>query len=197
MYALNEVQKETLYKALFHLKIKELKNLCRKLSIQPHGEKTEFIENIYQFVTTGKPTQPRIIPSNSKSKPKMIYRLTPDALILYGAFKNDLKTRIFFKKLIGDHFHYTAFGIDWIKERWLTGTPPTYVEFADYWQKEYTQRKSTPAPMKPEWAYLNYLDRYKKSNPHASKSESMDAWKIYQQEQVTIVENILHISSIL
>lgn len=195
MYKLTKNQKPIFYKALFYLKIKELKSLCQKLKIKPHGEKTDFIENIYQFVTTGKPTQPRIIPSNSKSKPRMTYPLKPDALILYGSFKNDLKTRIFFKSLIGSHFHYTAFGIDWIKEKWLRGSPPTYAEFASYWQQEYTHRKKSPAPMKPEWAYLNYLNHYKKLNPSDSKTEAMNAWKIYQQKQVSLVENILNTSN--
>ncbi len=45
--------------------------------------------------------------------------------------------------------------------------------------------------MKPEWAYLNFLDRYQKKQPHALKSEGILAWKKYREEQVKIIENIL------
>jgi len=143
MYRLDTNQQQKLNCALFYLKVKELKNLCQRYSIEPHGEKIDLIKNIYQFVTTGKPTIAPVIPNISKAKKNILYSLNLETLILYGNFKNDLKTRIFFKSLIGNHFHYTAFGIDWIKKNWFAGTPPTYGEFAIYWQKEHTHRTSS------------------------------------------------------
>ncbi len=188
---LDETKKTTLHQALFYANVAELKNICKKLNIQPHGEKIDLIENVYQFITTGKTTKPPIIPNISKAQPKTLYPLHPETLILYGAFKNDLTTRNFFKQLIGSHFHYTAFGIDWIKAHWLAGTPQTYQQFAIYWQQEFEHRQTEKARMKPEWAYLNFLDRYQKKQPHALKSEGILAWKKYREEQVKIIENIL------
>lgn len=193
MKEITKIEISTLYQALFYLNINQLKDLCKQLKIQPHGEKIDLIENIQQFITTGKPTTAPIIPTVSKAQPKKIYPLAADTLILQGAFKNDLKTRVFLKKLIGDHFHYTAFGIDWIKAQWLIGTPPTYQQFATYWQQEYTHRQKEKPAMKPEWAYLNFLDQYKKDLPYASKAEAIYAWKIYQQKQVDIVQKILNL----
>ncbi len=66
--------------------------------------------------------------------------LHPEALILSGPYKNDLRTRNFVKDLVGEHFHFTAAGIDWIRACWERGKPPTYKEFADWWQAEYAQK---------------------------------------------------------
>lgn len=193
MKQLTEIEKSTLYKALFYLSVSELKSLCTKLAIQPHGEKIDLIENIQQFITTGKPTTAPIMPSSSKAQSKKNYPLAPETLILYGNFKNDLKTRIFLKSLIGNHFHYTAFGIDWIKTHWLAGTPPTYQQFANYWQQEFSHRQIEKPAMKPEWAYLNFVDQYKKDLPYASKTETIYAWKIYREKQVNLVKKILNL----
>lgn len=62
---------------------------------------------------------------------------------------------MFLKKLIGDYFHFTAFGVDWVDERWMDGNPPTYQEFVDMWRAEYKRRQETPANPKEEWAYIN------------------------------------------
>jgi len=192
MYNLNESEQENLYKAIFYCNISELKSLCKNLNIQPYGEKLDFIKNIFQFVTTGASNPVPVMPTASKAKKYCHYPLAPDILIVHGAFKNDLQTRIFLKSLIGKHFHYTAFGIDWIKAHWLAGTPPTYQEFATYWQKEFSNRQITKAPMKDEWAYLKFVDRYKKSCPQASQSDAIKAWKKHREEQVAIVRKILY-----
>ncbi len=63
-------------------------------------------------------------------------------MILKGSYKNDLKTRLFFKNIVGDHFHFTAFGIDWINEKWMEGNPPTYRDYATMWQSEVDRRKN-------------------------------------------------------
>lgn len=113
--------------------------------------------------------------------------------MLKGSFKNDLKTRMFLKELIGNYFHYTAYGIDWIKDRWMQGLPPTYEQFAAYWQNEYLARKTTKAALKPEWAYLNFLDRYQKHHPTGSKKDAIVAWNIERQLHVDTVKKMLNI----
>ncbi len=194
MIILNLDQQKELCSSLLYCNMSELKNICLSFKIPSQGEKYKLIENIQLYVTTGKITEQQEIPATSKAKPKNIYPLAPQTLILKGSFKNDLATRIFFKSLIGDHFHYTAYGIDWIKDNWMQGSPPTYAQFAAYWQSEYTARQITKAPMKPEWAYLNFLDTYKKVHPTSSKSFAIAAWKIERQIHVEKVENLLKIS---
>ncbi len=130
-----------LFEALYFLKLIELKKLCLQLGLAPKGAKGELIESIKHFVATGNMLQSTPIPANSKAQKNQIYLITADTLMLMGSYKNDAKTRAFFKKLIGEHFHFTAFGIDWLNIRWKQGKPPTYQEFAAMWQREYEHRQ--------------------------------------------------------
>jgi hypothetical protein len=50
--------------------------------------------------------------------------------------------------------------------------------------------------MKVEWAYLNFLDRYKKHHPTASKSQAIAAWKIERKVHVEKVTMILGLKEI-
>ena len=111
--------------------------------------------------------------------------------MLAGAYKNDLKTRLFFKELVGPHFHFTAYGIDWLEEHWYKGKPPTYNEFAVFWQKEHERRVHKPETPKKEWAYLNFLQHYKEKNPDAPKNEMLDAWARERKNAVYSVMTLL------
>jgi hypothetical protein len=82
--------------------------------------------------------------------------LSASSLMLYGSYKNDALTRAFFISLIGPQFHFTAFGIDWLKQRWHEGKPPTYQEFAHYWIDETQKRTDKKAAPKQEWAFINF-----------------------------------------
>jgi len=101
--------------------------------------------------------------------------LHPSRKILFGCYKNNEETRNFFKTLIGNHFHFTASGQDWIYERWTRGKPPTYAEFATFWQKEYEARKTKKRTPKQEWAYINFVQRYRKKEPKSSQQKLADA----------------------
>lgn len=177
--------------SLTYLKIPELRELCALYSIPDNGKKNVLIERIIHFSVTGKVLPAEEIPVNSRAKKGELYPLHPEALIVKGAYKNDLKTRIFMKSLVGPHFHFTAAGIDWIHERWMKGCPPTYREFADFWKKDHQARRiSKPAPKK-EWAYINYVQRYLEEKPHASKKEITDAWNTEREKQVKIAKSLL------
>lgn len=186
----DQVLKE-LFDALHYMNMKELRTFCKIHHIPSTENKAALIEKIMHFVKTGKILPVKEFPANVFAKKGMLYPLEPNTKILQGSFKNDLKTRNFFKKLIGDHFHYTAFGIDWIEERWFAGNPPTYQEFATMWQKEYEYRKQTKVQPKKEWALLNFIQRYQKQFPNASKQEVMREWKMEREKQVKQAQEIL------
>lgn len=189
MLSMQEVKQ--LDKSLYYCKIGELKNICERLHISKSGKKQQLITNIIHFVTHGSEAKINIkIPSSSSKKPHTKYPLSPNTLIVFGSYKNDLATRIFLKKLIGNHFHFTVFGHDWIKERWHTENPPTYAEFAEFWQHEYMQRKNKQQPLKTEWAYLNFIRNFIDQYPKASKNEILAAWEKIRLEHK---ENAFHI----
>ena len=109
--------------SLNFLYVNELKELCIKLSLSKKGKKLELISRIILFIKTGDKQSIPDLPEISCAKKGQAYELSKNSLMLKNAYKNDLKTRIFFKKLIGDYFHFTAFGIDWLNERWMHGSP--------------------------------------------------------------------------
>jgi hypothetical protein len=115
--------------------------------------------------------------------------------MLYGTYKNDVATRNFFKQIIGNHFHFTAQGVDWLREQWLKGTPPTYADFANEWQAEYERNKTQKRPPKQEWAYIRFVQEYMQQSPHASKKEVTSAWKVMRQEFVNRVFTLLNENS--
>ncbi|KAF3362377.1 hypothetical protein PHSC3_001071 [Chlamydiales bacterium STE3] len=117
----------------------------------------------------------------SCSKRGKTYSLGENELILKGAYENDLKTRLFFKRLIDKHFHFTAFGIDWLNERWREGKPPTYQEFAKMWQEEDQKRKEMPVAPKEEWAYINFVQNFLLNSPAAKRESVNDAWGYERQ----------------
>lgn len=186
----DQVLKE-LFDALHYMNMKELRAFCKSQSIPSTEKKAALIEKIMHFVKTGKILPVKEFPANAFAKKGTPYPLEPRTKILHGSFKNDLKTRNFFKKLIGNHFHFTAFGIDWIEERWFAGNPPTYQEFATMWQREYERRKKTKAQPKKEWALLNFMQRYQEEHANASKQEVMSAWKKEREKQAKRAQELL------
>lgn len=185
--------KDALHTALLHCKMGELKQVCEKLALDFSGKKGMVIERIVTFVTSGKKVEAPSMPEKSKAKRGALYPLAPEALMLKGAYLNDLATRTLFKKLVGEHFHFTAYGIDWLNERWMAGNPPTYADFAEFWEAERLRRKKkTPEP-KEEWAYINFLQDYFAQHPNAPQKEAMQAWKKKREEMVQVVWDMLNL----
>lgn len=181
---LSEKEKMDLFDALHYMNMQELKNICIDYELPIVSKKGNRIEYIMYYIKTGQILKMPAIPEVSKANPRKSYLLKPETLILKGSFKNDLKTRNFFKSLIGNYFHFTAFGVDWINERWLKGKPPTYSEFAKFWQKEYLYRKKCKANPKREWAYLSFIQRYQAQHPTASKKEITKQWEKVRSSRV-------------
>lgn len=166
-----------LHHSLLFLHVEELRELATQLNIPARGKKIILITRIIHFLTTGEIITQPPYPKFSCPQRGSVYPLVPTTLMLKGAYKNDLETRLFFKKLIGEHFHFTAFGIDWLEEQWRAGNPPTYEAFARMWQDEYKRRKVNPAAPKEEWAYINFTQRYLVDNPDATPQAIRAAWK--------------------
>jgi hypothetical protein len=183
-----------LKESLHCMKMEELKEVCDHLNLPFQGQKRARIERILTFLETGKVLKPSELPMASKALKNKDYPLAPETLILSGSYKNDLATRTFLKSLIGDYFHFTAFGQDWIKERWAQGNPPTYKEFAEFWKKEFVARKQRKATPKQEWAYLNFVQKYSSEHRNFTRQHLTRAWESYRLEQVQIVRKLLKLS---
>ncbi|MBM4222517.1 MAG: hypothetical protein FJ161_01760 [Gammaproteobacteria bacterium] len=178
-----------LHDSLHYLYVSELKQCCDKIALSFKGKKIELINRIIHFLKTGEKIELKEYPVISIAKKRQDYELACNALMLKGSYKNDLKNRIFFKEIIGQHFHFTAFGIDWLETRWMDGNPPTYQEFADMWSKEYEFRKIYGSAPKAEWAYINFVKRYLNENPNASRNEILISWELERTKHKELVDN--------
>lgn len=181
---------DAVYESLHFLHVAELKGLCSRLDLSDKGTKARLIERIMIFLTQGSKQAEPLIPHISRAQKGKEYPLAPATLILKGSYKNDLKTRLFFKSIIGDYFHFTAFGIDWINERWFGGNPPTYQEFADMWSAEYELRAQNGSTPKKEWAYINFTQKFMAHFPNASRQELLDAWEAERLYNKALIENL-------
>lgn len=185
-----------LLESLLFLHVIELRNYCEQLNLSTKGKKLALAHRIIHLLKTGErieaPKYPDI--SCAKSKNPLI---SPNSLILKGSYKNDLKTRLFFRSLIGQHFNFTAFGIDWIEELWLAGHPPTYQEFADMWQAEFISRKKNGSVPKQEWAFINFVKQYGLNHPNASQKEIIEEWKAERNLRKKYVAEQLKLKTLL
>lgn len=188
---LTELEFMDLKNSLMFLYVSELKELARNLFLIDKGNKRTIILRILHFLHTGQKQAAPKFAENVIAKRGCVYPLHQDTLMLRGAYKNDLKTRLFFKQLIGEHFHFSAFGIDWLNDRWMDGNPPTYQEFAKMWQEEHERRKNRPVAPKEEWAYINFAQNFLKKSPHSSSKEMNLAWKQERQEHKARIEVLL------
>lgn len=196
MSKLSKQDVDALHEALYYLKMNELRSVCVWYALPEQGPKATLIERIHTFACYGNLAEQPTMPEVSKAQKRVAYDLLPDAYMFYGSYKNDARTRAFFKQLIGEHFHFTAYGIDWINERWYAGKPPTYREFATFWETEYAVRQRQKAQPKKEWAYINFVQHFLQEFPDASRDQCMQAWKIAREHNKKYVMTLLQIGSI-
>ena len=185
---ISKTEIENLKFSLNYFHMQELRDLCLNFNLPKSGQKVELLNNIISYIESGQIPPKKQLPDISKAQKGKEYLLNKKTLILLGAYKNDLKTRIFFKEIIGHHFHFTAFGIDWLERRWMQGNPPTYQEFADMWSQEYEFRKIYGSIPKQEWAYINFVKRYLNDNADAARNEILNAWEIERAKHKELVD---------
>lgn len=92
---LSHQEQTVLQDALYYMKMAELKSACLMLSLPYADTKLNLITRIMTFATTGKITQPLIIPASSRAKNYPLQPQHPKALMLYGQYKNDAQARAF------------------------------------------------------------------------------------------------------
>jgi len=183
---------EELREDLSYMHVAELKKTLESFRLFSKAfNKEELIDRLVHFAATGKELAPKKIPAISKAQRGVVYLLAPQTLMLEGAYKNDYVTRQFFKTLIGPHFHYTAWGIDWLREKWLSGTPPTYAQFAYVWKAEYERNKQHKRAPKQEWAYIRFVQAYMQWAPHAAREEVHAAWEVERKKHVAKAQAML------
>jgi hypothetical protein len=194
MQLIDAEQVTHLDESMLYLNISELNKITKHFKLPNLKRKNDLIENIITFVTTGTVSIQR--PAQIK-KPKNYVQhaeLTPQTQMVQGIYKNGTKEREFLEKLIGNHFHFTVFGLEWLAEQWENDISPTYQEFADMWVREYMLYKSGMKQYhKQEWQYINFVKNFIAENPNATQKNILSEWKkhrLLHKERVLQILNI-------
>lgn len=191
---LNTLEQKQFQESLYYLKVTELKAIAVHCGLSSKFfNKEALINALVAYIIDGIIKIPVVMPERSKAQKGVSYPLALTTKMFFGSYKNDAKTRAFFKTVIGDYFHFTAFGIDWLNARWYAGDPPTYQEFSTYWKDEYARRKLHKVEPKKEWAYINFVQRCVSEYPSASQKEIIAAWQKERAMQVQVVMQLLGI----
>ena len=169
----------------------EVKRCCEYLGLPVSGTKGDMIARMMLFIKAGKVLEKPKLPEVSKAKRGESYPFAPDTLILKGSYKCSHDTRAFLKQLVGPHFHFTYYGQNWIRERWQQGSPPTYLEFAVFWEEERIARKSKDATPNREWAYLHFAKAFKQNNPNASQKYLANSWHMVRTQKAALTTQLV------
>jgi hypothetical protein len=180
--------------ALQYMRLDELKRFCAPPRTIPiDGEKKLVIKRVKHYLETGEILHAFPTPPVSLAKPFTHYPLTPDTLILQGAYRADDPTRTLIRSLIGIHFNFTEFGQNWIETRWDFGSPPTYTEFAKAWQEEFELRRKLDyqSVSEDDQLYLNFAKSYTGTHPSALKREIDHVWEKTRADKSTKALEVL------
>ncbi|WP_395338079.1 hypothetical protein PN836_010575 [Ningiella sp. W23] len=169
--------------SIYFLKVPELKALAQKAALSPKGSKQTLINTLLHFIEPNTKEQ-----TSSSAKTSCLPRLSavalskikvdydPNQYIIPGVYSNNKKYRALFKNMIGPHFSFKSYGMDWIKDKWKSGEYPSYEEFANYWQQEYERRKTDDSFSSPDTLQRVNFFRMMKGKGHTK--EALEAsWK--------------------
>ena len=152
----------------------EFIEFCRQYKLKTIGRKPELKTRIEYFIKTGNPpVENKQHKSKSKKSlqqlPKNINEPIPDNYTSSELF------RTYFKSIIGDHFHFTAYMMAYIK----THPGITFKEYVDEWQREHQKRKNKsykPDIMK-SCEYNQYIRDFFANNTVYSLKDAIKCWK--------------------
>lgn len=180
--------KKKLKEAIYFLKVEELKQLIVQLNLgKPTGRKNDLIVTILSHFKIK--AQDHTVLGDYKLPNKHKANVTSETHIIPGKYTNGKKSREIFKELIGEHFHFTVYGMEWIKKCWEAEIYPSYNEFSQFWESEYHRRKSGS-----DFKSLSTNRRvvFFRANKGLGKVELEAKWELERARNVAIVKNILH-----
>ncbi|MBN2479175.1 MAG: hypothetical protein JXA94_03020 [Parachlamydiales bacterium] len=129
---IKEIDIDDFKKTYFHKKM--LQKFCKDLKLSQEGSKLEIFERILTFLETGKILQPKQSLLAKKTNDKTLSLNT----IIKNNFRCDLKHRIFFKSVIGEHFKFNVPMIMFAKKN----HDKTYKDLVDHWVNIFNLKKS-------------------------------------------------------
>ncbi|MEL6224163.1 MAG: SAP domain-containing protein [Cyanobacteria bacterium J06627_8] len=190
---MNEANACQLAESIYYLKLDELRLICQSLSLPERGAKGMLVKRVLNAVGVVSEDVRAISAGREIKFPGYRGPLKPEQYILPGHYTNGSRMRTKLKTLIGEHFHFTNYGMEWIRERWRTKQYPTFEEFATFWQQEYERRQSGG---EFESLATNARVRFFRAleGKGLTRNQLEAAWQAERLRHVKLVSSILKIS---
>lgn len=152
----------------------ELIEFCRKNQLLMTGSKNELTERISHFLKTGK--QNNHVSKQSSNGLDSDNDLTFDTPVIN--YKNDAKTGQFFKKHIGQHFHFNAYLRQFAKERPLEKL--TYGDLIKGWIVAESLKKDPnyKTTIDKQFQYNQFIRDFFTHEKGKTQLEAINAWHL-------------------
>ena len=187
---LRQTDRDLIAESIYYLKLDELRTLSRDLGLSDAGAKGILIQGILNQIGVHTEDGRAISKGRQTKFARYTGDLSPETHILPGFYTNGQAMRSRFTALVGPHFSFTNYGMEWIREQWISDRYPTYEEFASYWQGEHDRRKEGG-----EFASLQTNARVRFFRAHRGDGlsrEALDAaWQEERQRRVAEVRRLL------
>ena len=149
----------------------ELVDFCRLHKLLTTGRKHDLAKRITYFLKTGKPHK------ETKTKKINSKQILPSSVSdpIPGNYTSSELYRKYFKSKIGNHFHFTAYMMKYIK----SNPDITFHEYIEEWKKEHKRKKDKnykPSIMK-SCEYNQYIRDFFSNNKKHSLKNAIKCWK--------------------
>lgn len=154
----------------------ELILFCKTYSLPSHGAKLELMERIKIFLTSGgilKDKTPKYASKNAKDSASPLTLDTP-----VRHFKCDAKTADFFRKHIGNSFHFNAYLRQFSPNKLKNTENITYGELIKGWivfeeQKKIAGKKTE---ISPQFEYMRFIREFFINEKDKTREDAIAAW---------------------
>jgi len=166
---------------------KELTTFCKSQGIDISGGKIEIKQRIIQFLETGKITKKKASISKSFSKFDWNKEELFPHTIITDNYKNTENVRTFFKKQIGEYFHFSVDFMNWMK----TNEGKLLSDAISEWKRLSLLKKDKnyQTEISPQFEYNKYMRAFLADNPDKTSKEAMKFWNLKKTQRGSMEYN--------
>lgn len=159
----------------FYWDKKELMSFCSAYGLSSKGGKIDLSRRIELFLRTGEVENPEeIVRTGCWDSEKKLTRNTP-----VNNYKNDAKTKSFFQKEIGPHFHFNSYLRQFAKAP-NKDKSLTYGDLVDGWFTEETKKKDPKfkSTIGKQFEYNQFQRDFYAAQKGKTREQFIEAWKL-------------------
>jgi len=163
--------------------LNELVAFCRQHGLATSGQKLDLVARIEGYLRGERDAETHS--ERTRKRSAAAIRSGPITLdtAVTDDYKCDAETRVFFKSMIGKHFHFTAHLQQFRREQQRMGVRLTYGDLVREWVAEYERRKDPNyrSSIARSWEYNQFVRDFmgdKPRNTGKEISEAAQAWNV-------------------